>query len=88
MADAAAASVPAEDAALNVEPPGVDAAVMPATKHEEESAAAAVPPVPQLEYRAEPVRTVQPQSPPEDAAASMEASAPAAVGLSVAVHVF
>jgi len=65
----------------------VDAVVPPDTEPAEESATAAVPPAPQLEYRAEPVRTVQPKSPPEEAAAvSTEASAPAVVSLPVAVH--
>ena len=86
LADAAATSLLAEDAALPNEPPGMDAAVLPDTEPAAQPAAAA-PAAPQLEYRAEPVRTVQPQSPPADAAASAEASAPAAVGLPVATHV-
>ena len=59
-------------------PPGVDAAALPAAEAAAETAA--VPAVPKLEYRAEPVKTLQSQSPPEDVAASAVASAPDAVG--------
>ena len=88
VTDAAAIPLPAEDAALLEEPPAVVAAVLPDTEPAAEAAAAAVPPVPQLEYRAEPLRTVQPSSPPRDAAALRDASTLPAVGLPVASTLF